>query len=272
MMTLPWRAPRIAVVEMSGVIGGHIRANEYVRLFKSLTEDERVRAVVLDVDSPGGSATASDYLYMSLDKLTQKKPVIAFIRGHGTSGAYLLSCAASRIVAIPSAVIGSIGVISVRPMLRDLMQKLGVQVFVTKSGPFKDMGSVYRAPTEEERQKEQELIDEFFHAFVDRVASARKLDTSVVKQYATGEIFTARRGKELGLVDELGDVDRAVELAMELGKVPRRLTYVRPRRPLRERLLSPIGAYMGRAVMSELERLLLGGSIYLGGKRTPRKR
>jgi protease-4 len=102
---------QIAVVEMDGVIGPRLKAPDYVKLLRSIEENDRIRAVVLDVDSPGGSATGSNYLYLAVQSLAKRKPVVAFIRGLGASGAYLFSCPANRIVAIPSALIGSIGVI-----------------------------------------------------------------------------------------------------------------------------------------------------------------
>ena len=108
---------QIAIVEMEGAIGPRLKAPEYVKLFRSLAENDKVRAVVIDIDSPGGSATGSNYLYLGVQNLAERKPVVAFIRGIGASGAYLLACPAARIIAIPSAIIGSIGVISMRPLL-----------------------------------------------------------------------------------------------------------------------------------------------------------
>lgn len=248
--------PRIAVVEVYGIIGSSVRTGEYIRIFNRLRDDPSVRAVVLDINSPGGSVSASDYLHTGAAKLAAKKPVIAFIRGVGASGAYLLSCAANRTVAIPTAVVGSIGVISVRPVLRDLLQRLGIEVFITKSGPFKDMGYMYREPTEEERRKEQAIVDEFHSHFVEVVAEARHLDPETVRQFATGEIFTARQAHTMGLLDELGDLDRAVDIAMEMSKAPRRIAYVRPRLTLRQRLLGATATSLAHAVIGELEQAL----------------
>lgn len=229
---------RIAVFELFGAIGSPSRTAEYVRSLRSLADNAAVRAVILDIDSPGGSATASDYLYRSVRKLAEKKPVIAFIRGAGASGAYMVSCAATKIVAVPTALVGSIGAISARPLLYELLHRLGVRVSVTKSGRLKDMWSPLREPTKEEREKEQALLDELYDHFVAAVAKGRDMSEERVRKLATGEVFTATKAKELGLVDELGDLDAAIELAMQLGKVPRRVTYVRPRRGLRAVLMS----------------------------------
>lgn len=258
------RSGRIAVVEVFGALGSTVRTTEFVRTFRALEENSRVRAVVLDVDSPGGSAPAADYLHRSLAKLSAKKPVVAFIRGTGASGAYLLTCAATRIVAIPSAIVGSIGVISIRPLVYDMLRRWGIRVSVTKSGRLKDMWSFFREPTTEEREKEQALLDEFYERFVSTVAESRKMPPEKVRSVATGEVFSASKAQEMGLIDEVGDLDTAIELAMELGQVPRRITYVRPRRGLRERLLSQFGAVLIEELSAAVERGMRGRIDYRG--------
>jgi len=253
----PWLAPRIGVVELFGVLGTTIRSPDYGRIFASLRDDARVRAVVVDVDSPGGSAAASDHIHRAVAKVAARKPVIAFIRGSGLSGGYLVSCAATRVVAIPTAVVGSIGVISIRPVVSDLLQRVGVKVFVTKAGAFKDMFQPFRDPTDEEQKMMQSLMDEYHDWFVEAVARTRGLDKDRVRSMATGEVFTARKAKELGLVDELGDLDMAVDMATELGKVPRRLVYLRPRRPILERLLGRTVQALVQEAANEVESRLL---------------
>ena len=147
----PRAIQNVAVIEMEGPIGQRIKAAEYVKLFRHLEENDNVRAVILDIDSPGGSATASGYMYYAVKALAAKKPVIAFIRGLGASGAYMLAAPATRIVSIPSALIGSIGVISMRPSIYEALDRVGVRMNVTKSDRLKDMGSMFREATEEEK-------------------------------------------------------------------------------------------------------------------------
>ena len=159
-MIMPFH-PRIAVVELFGPIYGGTRASEFVGLLDTLRSDARVKSVVLEVDCPGGSAPASHYLYGAVSRLASQKPVIAFVRGVGASGGYMVSCAATKIIAMPSSIVGSIGVILVSPVLKELLNRLGIDMSVTKSGPFKDMGAFYREATEEEEKKKQELINEF---------------------------------------------------------------------------------------------------------------
>ena len=246
--------PVIAVVEFYEVIRGGRRSAEYINLLNALRRNKRVRAVVLDIDSPGGSAVASEYLYLAARKLGERKPLIAFIRGTGASGAYMLACGATRIVAIPGAVVGSIGVISLRPVAVDLLQRLGLSVAVSKTGPFKDSGAFYREPTEEEQHKEQQFIGEYYDSFLDIVAQGRALDREAVRGVATGEVFTARRAKEMGLVDELGDLETAIDLAAQLARVRRRVIHARPHRSLAQRLFGGAAAIAMDEVTMRLER------------------
>ena len=262
-MVSRWLNPeRIAVVEVFGALGSAVRTAEFVRIFRALEENDRVRAVVVDIDSPGGSASASGYLHRALARVSARKPVVAFIRGMGASGGYLLSCAATKVVAIPGALVGSIGVISIRPLFYEFMRRYGIGVSITKSGRLKDMWYPFREPTEEEKQKEQALLDEFYEDFVSTVAKARNLDPERARTLATGEVFTASQAKEASLVDELGDLERAIEIAMELGKVPRRLAYVRPRRGLRTILFQRMASAFVEEIAAAVEQGLRGRIDY----------
>ncbi len=253
---LPVGRPRIAVLEMYGALGPVIRGPEYVRTMSALSQDPRVRSVVVDVDSPGGAAPVADLIYRALRNLSARKPTVAFIRSAGLSGGYLIACGASKVVALPTALVGSIGVIFMRPVVNELLDRLGVKVVITKEGRLKDMFQPFREPTAEETEKVQALTGELYEWFVDAVARSRRLEPKVVREYATGEMFTATKSKEMGLIDELGDWDTALDMASEMGRTPRRLQYVRPRRPLLERLLARGGASLAGAVTAELESRL----------------
>ena len=142
-------------------------------LLNALRRNRRVRAVVLDIDSPGGSAAASEHLYMAARKLAERKPVVAFVRGVGASGAYMLACGATRIVALPGAVVGSIGVISLRPIAVELLRRIGLSIAVSKTGPFKDSGAFYREPTAEAQRKElQSVVANLQLAYADAASAA----------------------------------------------------------------------------------------------------
>jgi protease-4 len=164
--------------------------------------------------------------------------------------------AARRIVAQPHAVVGSIGVISAGPRLPRLLDRLGVSVSENRAGRLKGMGVPWREETDEERAKEQAIVDAFYAAFVGRVAKSRRLTEDRVRELATGEIWLGEEAKELGLVDEIGDLERAVELAAEAAGVPARSAPVRLRRPMLERLAGRFGVGLAEAIVDEIEARL----------------
>ena len=257
MVRLPQRG-RIAVVELFGAIGTAVRPSVYVPLLESVRKNRRIKAVVLDVDSPGGGAPGSAELYASIRRVASEKPVVAYIRGVGASGAYYASCPAQRIVANPDALVGSIGVILLRPILSQLLQRLGVQMSVSKQGRLKDMLQPWREPTDEELERVQGLIDDTYDAFVEAVARGRRMEVGRVRELATGEVFTGRQALRLGLVDELGDMETALGAASALGRVPRRVVHMRPHRPLARRVLGGAAAEVAEAVADALEARLRG--------------
>ena len=258
------RRAGVAVVEVYGVIGGQVREPAYARVFESIAKSRRYRALLLDIDSPGGSASGSELLYHSLRKVAERKPVVAYVRGVGASGGYYLCCAASNVVALPTAIVGSIGVIYLRPIMEQLLSKVGIEFSVFKGGRLKDMGGFWRRPTAEEGEKFQGLINEIYDNFVSVVAQGRSLDEDQVKELATGEVVTARRGMELGLVDRMGDFNDALELAAQLGKARPRPLIVRPRRSLGQRLTGRMSANPGiSSITGQLQQLLTGGIFYL---------
>jgi protease-4 len=145
----------------------------------------------------------------------------------------------------------------VRPIAVELLRRIGLSIAVSKTGPFKDSGAFYREPTAEEQRKEQELLGEYYDAFLDIVTEGRKLDREIVRAFATGEIFTGRRAQGLGLVDELGDLDTAIDLAAQLAGIRRRVVPVRPRRALAQRLLTGTASLVADEVTTRLDRWLL---------------
>lgn len=250
------RGGKIGVIELFGSIGGTIRSADYDQIFTRALEDKKIKAVVLDIDSPGGAVPASDYIYRRAKRVAEYKPVVASIRGVGASGGYYIACAAHRIVAVPGALVGSIGVLSVRPVLQELLHRVGVTINVSKSGEFKDLGAPWRESTPEEDRKIQDLIDESYDSFVDIVSKARNMDEATVKEIATGEVYWAPRAKELGLVDELGDLDTAIDLAMDQSGAARRPVHLRPKRSLRARLLGPLAESLISSAADEFDRRL----------------
>ena len=260
------RRSSVAIVEIHGVIGNHVKIPEFSRLIDSVVGNQRLKALLLDIDSPGGSATGSEVLYRAIQRVAEEKPVYAYVRGMGASGGYYLACAASKVYALPTALVGSIGVIYLRPVLEQLLSKVGVDFSVYKSGEFKDMTGFWRSPTDRESEKFQELINEIFDNFVAVVAEGRSLDETKVREIATGEIMTAQKGIGQGLVDEIGDFKDALEAAAEAGGCKPTPRWIRPSRSLSQRIFARSGFGQrsgGQALIEGLGRMMAGGIYYL---------
>lgn len=215
---------RVLVLRLYGAIeetgsgllaGGSITPELVARQLAQAEADPRIQAVVLRISSPGGSIAASQEIYNMIERFP--KPIVVSMGDQVASGGYYISAAADAIVANPGTITGSIGVISALMNLEGLYEKLGIEVEIIKSGEHKDM--FQRALTDEERQLLQELNDEAWRQFVEAVAKGRELDVAHVEQLATGEIFTGSQALELGLVDRLGDLNDAVQLAGELAGI-----------------------------------------------------
>jgi protease-4 len=250
------RPGRVAIIRLYGTIGGGGRSADWVEIVKELGRRKSVPAVVLDIDSPGGSASASDYLYLALKRLAEKKPLVAHVRGTGASGSYLAAMAARRIVVAPSSIVGSIGVISVGPRLPKLLDRLGVRVEEHRAGRLKGMGAPWRDGTDEEESREQELVDAFYERFVDRVVAGRGLERARVVELATGEVWLGSEAVRLGLADAIGDLDDAIEAAAAMAGVPPDAAPVRLRRPLLARLADRFAARLATSIADELETRL----------------
>ena len=263
-MPLPFRRrPGVAVLEIQGVIGSRVREPVYSRLLDAIARSNRFRALVLDINSPGGSASASDLLYHAIKNVAQRKPVVAYVRGIGASGGYYLCCAATKVIALPTALVGSIGVIYVQPILEQLLARVGVEMSVYKSGPLKDMTGFWQRPSDQAAEKFQSLITEMFDTFVGVVSQGRNLTDEQVRELATGEVYTARAGHEIGLVDELAGFDRALALAAELGNARPHPRWIRPHRSLAERFTGRVDARQpGLAALSADVAGFLSGGLY----------
>jgi protease-4 len=256
---------RIAVVPLRGVIGGAVRTGDLIGLINRARDAERVRAVLLDIHSPGGDAVASEAIYRAVKRLRERKPVVAWIRGTGASGAYFVACGATRMLAFPGAVVGSIGVISARPVLVEALRRVGASVLVTKTGPFKDLGAPWREATEEDREKERALVDGVFRRFTGVVREARGFDDASLARVTTGEVWLAEEAVELRLIDAVCDEEEALDEAQKLAGIPRRIvTRLQSRRTLMQRVGMPMAGMgpPGPRWIAELE----------GWMRTPRAR
>jgi protease IV len=216
----------IAVVNVEGEIvetgggDGVAVADDLVSQLQQARRDDTVKAVILRLNTPGGSVVASDEVYREvLDLRRAGKPVVASMGGVAASGGYFISAGADRIVANPSTITGSIGVILVLVNLQDAAGKLGIEPVVITAGRLKDIGSPFRELTEEEREIFQTLLDEAYDRFTGVVGEGRHLSSGEVTGVADGRPLSGAQAQEAGLVDELGDFDAAVEAARELADI-----------------------------------------------------
>jgi protease-4 len=262
------RPQTIAVVDVQGTIGGAVRPLEYARLFTKLRDDHSVSAVVLNIDSPGGSATGSDLMTRAVFRLREQKPVVAFVGGLGASGGYMLASASHYVVALPAALVGAIGVIAYRPLVFEALDKIGVQMRVSKSGRLKDMLSPFREATEEEQAKEQRIIDAMHDLFVEGVARGRNLPEERVRDLATGEVFAAPDALAAGLIDRTGDIEDAIDWAAAKSGAPRRVRLVRPKRGLRDLVLGRASMALADTINAEVDARLHPGvtALYQGAR------
>lgn len=196
-------------------------------------QDPRIAAVVLRINSPGGTVTASDSIYNEIleFKKNAKKPVVACLMDVAASGGYYVACAADRIVAHPTGVTGSIGVMMELISIEGLFQKIGVSALAIKSGDKKDMGSPFRKLSAEEQAIFQATIDSMYGRFLDVVAEGRpKLGRDQIRKLADGRIYTAPDAVSKGLVDKVGQLSDAIELAKQGANVTKAhvIMYTRP--------------------------------------------
>jgi protease-4 len=220
---------KIAVIPLSGsVVGvsqqglltsGGITPSLVRNYLRKAREDAFVKAVVLRIESGGGSAAASQEIAAEVRRFREEtgKPVVVSMGDVAASGGYYISVYADKIVANPATLTGSIGVISQFIYIEGLLEKLGLEMETIKAGEHKDMG--IRPLTDEEREIMQAITDDLYEQFIDAVAEGRNLPPDTVRELATGQLYTGGQALELGLVDELGDRERAIWLAAELAGV-----------------------------------------------------
>jgi protease-4 len=206
---------RIALIRIEGVI---LDAQETLGELKKFSENPSVKAIVLRIDSPGGGVVPSQEIYDAVRRVRTKsnKAVIASMGSVAASGGYYIAAATDRIVANPGTLTGSIGVIMEMANVEGLLQKIGVEGVVVKSGKYKDVGSPLRKMSDEERGLLQTVMDDVHKQFIEAVAEGRSLEVPEVQALADGRIFTGRQAKAAKLVDELGNLEDAIQLAADV--------------------------------------------------------
>lgn len=248
-----WSPGKVVIIPVEGMlanikVSGLLQPTEnVVSLFAQQLDkaenDPSVKAVVLRVNSPGGTVTASDAMYEMLRRFRarSKKPVVASAQEVAASGAYYLSCGADRIVAQPTSLVGSIGVVFETMEFEGTLDKLGIRAAAIKSGSLKDMGSPFRAMKPAERAVMQEMVEEDFARFISIVRKNRPVTEAPVSDlsdyeksdYAgtySGRVFSGERAKALGLVDDLGLLEDAIGMAKKMANAPNAsvVMYLRP--------------------------------------------
>lgn len=241
-----WASRKIALLDVNGLLRNSRRSsllgeegdNPVSVLHDKLTiaaEDDAVRAVVLRINSPGGGVTASDLMHQEVRRFRERsgKPVVAVLMDIAASGGYYVACAADRIIAQPTCVTGSIGVVMIAPDLSGLMQKVGVRANVVKSGAMKDAGSPFREMGEADRALFQAMIDDMYERFVSVVQKGRPgVDPGKVRRLADGRVYTASQALEHGLVDAVGTLHDALDAARDAaGLAGRKIVAVEYARP-----------------------------------------
>jgi len=236
---------RIALIRIEGVI---LDAQETLGELKKFGENPSVKAIVLRIDSPGGGVVPSQEIYDAVRRVRTKsnKAVIASMGSVAASGGYYIAAATDRIVANPGTLTGSIGVIMEMANVEGLLQKIGVEGVVVKSGKYKDVGSPLRKMSDEERGLLQTVMDDVHKQFIEAVAEGRSLEVPEVQTLADGRIFTGRQAKDAKLVDELGNLDDAIQLAADVAGIEGEPRVIESRRrfSIRELLESKLSAVL----------------------------
>ena len=192
-----------------GIVGTKV-----IRDLRKLKDDEDVKAVVLRVNSPGGSAFASEQIWHAVKELKTEKPVIVSMGDYAASGGYYISCVADTIVAEPTTLTGSIGIFGMVPNVKELSEKIGLTYDVVKTNKFSDFGNIMRPFNQDEKTLMQMMITQGYDTFVNRCAEGRHMSKEAIEKIAEGRVWTGEAAKELGLVDVLGGIDTALEIAV----------------------------------------------------------
>ncbi len=260
------RGPRIAVIYAVGLIssgisnespsGQVIGSDTIVEYLRTARADSSIRAIVLRIDSPGGSAIASDIIWREIMLTRDRKPVIASMSDVAASGGYYIAMPAHAIVAQPATLTGSIGVVLVRFVIDGTLDKLGLNMESVKQGKYADLFSPVRPFNPDERKKVLELMQATYDAFVEKAAAGRNTTPERIDAIGQGRVWTGKQAKSLGLVDELGGLDRAIELAKERAKIAAgsqvELVVFPPKKSLFEVVADPWGRSESGATLDAL--------------------
>lgn len=258
---------KIAIIYASGdIISGtgtdeQVASDDYKDLIRKARLDKSVKAIVLRVNSPGGSALASDVIWREVSLAKKEKPVIVSMGDVAASGGYYIACNANKVFANASTITGSIGVFSIVPNIESFLKnKIGITTDRVRTGPFADMGSMDRALTEPEKKFFQASTDSIYNTFKSRVSEGRKRNMEYVDSIAQGRVWTGTRGMSVGLVDEIGTLSDAVKAAASMAKIT---TYRLKEYPEKKNILEQLFNNYKRTVSMRLIESELGADQLL---------
>ena len=228
--TSPFEKEKVAVLYADGEIfdagSDGVVSEDLIEEILKVQKDTLIKAVVFRVNSPGGSAYASEQIWKAMSELKAKKPVVVSMGDYAASGGYYISCCADKIVAAPNTITGSIGIFGMFFTMDELSRKIGLNYDVVKTNDLADFGNTLRPMTAPEKMKIQAYVNRGYDLFVKRCAEGRQMKDSAIRKIAEGRVWTGLKAKEIGLVDEIGGLNKAIQIAAKLGKISKyRMVY-----------------------------------------------
>ena len=229
--------PKVGLIRIDGTITDYL---DTVSIISEATKDESIKAVVIDVDSPGGAVGASQEIYRAIEKLREKKPVVVSMGNVAASGGYYISAPANVIYANPGTITGSIGVIIQHVDVSEILNKFGVKVNTIKSGANKDILYPTKPLLPEQKALLEKTVMDVYDQFLDAIVRYRPIKKDVLKNYADGRVFSGNEAKALGLVDKIGNIQDAISEAKKLGKLKEDAPVIelKPKKPLLDELMN----------------------------------
>lgn len=206
-----------------------IYASKVVDWINSIKNSENILGLIIELDSPGGEVGATKKIYDKLKELRKEKPIVSYVNSMCASGCYYIVSVSDRVIAQESAILGSIGVIMIRPNIEKLLEKIGISIDVLKAGSYKDFSYPFRELTNEEKKMYEEILETAYNVFITDVSEGRKQSIQIVKeQWAEGRIFSGRKAKALQLIDDLGGETEAINTMKLLLKTTEDLPIYEP--------------------------------------------
>jgi len=229
--------PKVGLIRIDGTITDYL---DTVSIISQATKNESIKAVVIDIDSPGGAVGASQEIYRAIEKLREKKPVVVSMGNVAASGGYYISAPANVIYANPGTITGSIGVIIQHVDVSEILNKFGVKVNTIKSGANKDILYPTKPLLPEQKALLEKTVMGVYDQFLDAIVRYRPIKKDVLKSYADGRVFSGNEAKALGLVDKIGNIQDAISEAKKLGKLEEDAPVIelKPKKPLLDELMN----------------------------------